>query len=126
MMLTLSTYKMRGLTMLRYQPTIGWKMLCFVHFVRVLSLPPYHKFQCSCSRLDHIFNYMHPQAILIDGSIDEETFFIRGAQQHANVKKTTLIELPRKAAKRLAWLAKLDSQALHSKTARLSANIRHY
>ncbi|KAI2606892.1 uncharacterized protein GGS25DRAFT_522410 [Hypoxylon fragiforme] len=61
----------------------------------------------------HIFNYMHPQAILIDGSIDEETFFIRGAQQHANVKKTTLIELPRKAAKRLAWLAKLDSQALH-------------
>ncbi|KAI1776910.1 hypothetical protein F4818DRAFT_412261 [Hypoxylon cercidicola] len=60
----------------------------------------------------HVFNYMHPQAILVDGSSDEEPFFLRGAQQHSNAKKNTLIELPRKAAKRLVWLTKLDSQAL--------------
>ncbi|KAI1762905.1 hypothetical protein GGR53DRAFT_395880 [Hypoxylon sp. FL1150] len=60
----------------------------------------------------HIFNYMHPQAILVDGSSDEEPFFLRGAQQHSNAKKDTLIELPRKATKRLMWLTKLDSQAL--------------
>ncbi|KAI0387854.1 hypothetical protein F5Y04DRAFT_286815 [Hypomontagnella monticulosa] len=60
----------------------------------------------------HIFNYMHPQAIFIDGSSDEEPFFLRGAQQHENVKKNTLIELPRKSAKKLEWLTKLDSQAL--------------
>ncbi|KAI1210924.1 uncharacterized protein F4807DRAFT_459153 [Annulohypoxylon truncatum] len=60
----------------------------------------------------HIFNYMHPQAIFIDGSIDEETFFLRAAQQHSKAKKNTLIELPRRSAKRLEWLTKLDSQAL--------------
>ncbi|OTB08170.1 hypothetical protein M426DRAFT_317274 [Hypoxylon sp. CI-4A] len=60
----------------------------------------------------HIFNYMHPQAILVDGSNDEETFFLRGARQHVNVKKNTLIELPHMAAKRLQWMTKLDSQAL--------------
>ncbi|KAI0014427.1 hypothetical protein F4779DRAFT_10682 [Xylariaceae sp. FL0662B] len=60
----------------------------------------------------HIFMYMHPQAILIDGSNDEETFFSRGARQQATVKKTTLIELPPNSAKRLDWLTKLDSAAL--------------
>ncbi|KAI1377732.1 hypothetical protein F4677DRAFT_45827 [Hypoxylon crocopeplum] len=60
----------------------------------------------------HIFNYMHPQAILIDGSNDEERFFLQAAQQHSNAKKNTLIELPRRAGKRLEWLTKLDSQAL--------------
>ncbi|KAI1461317.1 hypothetical protein F4805DRAFT_453745 [Annulohypoxylon moriforme] len=60
----------------------------------------------------HIFNYMHPQAIFIDGSSDEEPFFLRAAQQHSKAKKNTLIELPRRSAKRLEWLTKLDSQAL--------------
>ncbi|KAI8963882.1 hypothetical protein F5Y11DRAFT_346132 [Daldinia sp. FL1419] len=62
--------------------------------------------------LHHIFYYMHPQAIFIDGSNDEEPFFLRAAQQHTNVKKNTLIELPRGSGKRLEWLTKLDSQAL--------------
>ncbi|KAI1103118.1 hypothetical protein F4804DRAFT_244371 [Jackrogersella minutella] len=60
----------------------------------------------------HIFNYMHPQAIFIDGSSDEEPFFLRAARQHSDAKKNTLIELPRRSAKRLEWLTKLDSQAL--------------
>ncbi|KAI1386424.1 uncharacterized protein F4822DRAFT_316228 [Hypoxylon trugodes] len=61
----------------------------------------------------HIYNYMHPQAILVDGSNDEEPFFLRAARQHSEVKKNTLIELPYRPAKRLEWLTKLDSQALH-------------
>ncbi|KAI1083430.1 hypothetical protein F5B20DRAFT_568613 [Whalleya microplaca] len=60
----------------------------------------------------HIFMYMHPQAILVDGSDDEESFFLRGARQHVKVKKPTLIELPPNSAKRLDWLTKLDSTAL--------------
>ena len=64
---------------------------------------------------DHIFNSMHPQAIFIDGSSDEEPFFLRAAQQHSKAKKNTLIELPRKSAKRLEWLTKLDSQSLRGK-----------
>lgn len=67
------------------------------------------------SILDHVFYYMHPQAIFVDGSSDEEPFFLRAVQQHANVKKNTLIELPRGSGKRLEWLTKLDSQALRSK-----------
>ncbi|KAK6957729.1 hypothetical protein Daesc_000517 [Daldinia eschscholtzii] len=62
--------------------------------------------------LHHIFQYMHPQAIFVDGSSDEESFFLRGVHQHVNVKKNTLIELPRGSGKRLQWLTKLDSQAL--------------
>ncbi|KAI1142367.1 hypothetical protein F5Y05DRAFT_370698 [Hypoxylon sp. FL0543] len=62
----------------------------------------------------HIFNYMHPQAILIDGSSNEESYFLRAARQHSSAKKNTLIELPRGSAKRLEWLTKLDSKALRS------------
>ncbi|KAI5868471.1 hypothetical protein GGS23DRAFT_32064 [Durotheca rogersii] len=61
----------------------------------------------------HIYNYMHPQATFVDGSSDEEPFFLRAAQQHTSVKQNTLIELPRKSAKGLEWLSKLDSQSLH-------------
>ncbi|KAL7627483.1 hypothetical protein AAE478_001676 [Parahypoxylon ruwenzoriense] len=71
----------------------------------------------------HIYNYMHPQAILVDGSSDEEPFFLRAAQQHMNAKKNTLIELPRKSAKRLEWITKLDSQALRIE---LSPQFFHY
>ncbi|KAI0171817.1 hypothetical protein GGR52DRAFT_442006 [Hypoxylon sp. FL1284] len=62
--------------------------------------------------MHHTFIYMHPQAILVDGSNDEDSFLIRGVQQHSRAKKSTLIELPRRAAKKLMWLTKLDSQAL--------------
>ncbi|KAI1409611.1 hypothetical protein F5Y13DRAFT_89239 [Hypoxylon sp. FL1857] len=62
----------------------------------------------------HIFNYMHPQAILIDGSSNEEPFFLRAAQQHSSARKNTLIELPRGSARKLQWLTKLDSQALRA------------
>ncbi|KAI1168314.1 hypothetical protein F5B18DRAFT_658626 [Nemania serpens] len=60
----------------------------------------------------HINAYMHPQAIIIDGSTDEEAIFVRGVRQHVNVSKTTVIELPRLASKSLGWITKLDSTAL--------------
>ncbi|KAI8624562.1 hypothetical protein F5Y19DRAFT_490941 [Xylariaceae sp. FL1651] len=56
--------------------------------------------------------YMHPQAIIVDGSSDEEGFFARAVRQHVKVSRTTLIELPRKAAKALAWVTKVDSASL--------------
>ncbi|KAI1470681.1 uncharacterized protein F4812DRAFT_418612 [Daldinia caldariorum] len=62
--------------------------------------------------LHHIFQYMHPQAIFVDGSSNEEAFFLRGVHQHVDAKKNTLIELPHGSGKRLQWLTKLDSQAL--------------
>ncbi|KAI3318321.1 hypothetical protein HD806DRAFT_318366 [Xylariaceae sp. AK1471] len=60
----------------------------------------------------HINNYMHPQAIFFDGSNDEELFFTQGVRQHVQVSKTTLVELPKRAAKALNWITKVDSAAL--------------
>ncbi|KAF2968421.1 hypothetical protein GQX73_g5151 [Xylaria multiplex] len=60
----------------------------------------------------HLNAYIHPQAIILDASNDEETFFTRGVKQHVKVSKTTLIELPRLASKSLSWITMLDSAAL--------------
>ncbi|KAI0813948.1 hypothetical protein GGR55DRAFT_701706 [Xylaria sp. FL0064] len=60
----------------------------------------------------HINAYMHPQAIIIDGSDQEEAFFTRGVRQHVKVTRTTLIEFPRLAIKSLDWITRLDSAAL--------------
>ncbi|KAJ2973102.1 hypothetical protein NUW58_g9025 [Xylaria curta] len=62
--------------------------------------------------LHHIHTYMHPQAIILDGSNDQEVFFTRGLKQHVKVSKTTVVELPRLASKSLNWITKLDSGAL--------------
>lgn len=64
--------------------------------------------------MSHVQLYMHPQAIIIDGTNDEENFLKKGMRTHAKSSQTTLIELPKRGAKRLAWLTKLDSASLSS------------
>ncbi|KAK7757699.1 hypothetical protein SLS62_000077 [Diatrype stigma] len=64
--------------------------------------------------LHHIHMYMHPQAIIVDASSDEEVFLGRGAQQHVKVTGNTLIELPKNSGKALEWMTKLDSVALRA------------
>lgn len=59
---------------------------------------------------------MHPQAIIVDGTNNEEAYFTRGLKQHLKVSKTSLIELPRFSPKSLDWITKLDNAALRSKT----------
>ncbi|KAI0199249.1 hypothetical protein F4808DRAFT_462031 [Astrocystis sublimbata] len=60
----------------------------------------------------HIHNYMHPQAIIVDGSSDEDVYFLQGLKQHERKFGTTLIELPRWGSKSLGWITKLDSASL--------------
>ncbi|KAI1337395.1 hypothetical protein F5Y15DRAFT_417862 [Xylariaceae sp. FL0016] len=60
----------------------------------------------------HINNYMHPQAIMVDGSNNEEGFFTQAVRQHVKATGNTLIELPQKSTKSLSWMTRLDSQAL--------------
>lgn len=62
----------------------------------------------------HIFMWMHPQAIMIDGSGWEEYFFTKAARTHVKATSNTLIELPY-SVQNLLWLTKLDSRALHGK-----------
>jgi hypothetical protein len=56
--------------------------------------------------------FMHPQAIIIDGTNTEESFFLRGMRKQASQLKTTVIDLPEDAGRRLGWIAKLDSASL--------------
>lgn len=65
--------------------------------------------------IDHINTYMHPQAIIVDASEQEERFFRRGVRAQAKASGNTLIELPVDSAKDLMWLTKLDSASVHSK-----------
>lgn len=61
---------------------------------------------------DHINTYMHPQAILVDSTGDEEEYFLRGMRDQVKTTKAALIELPAKPGSRLSWMTKLDSSAL--------------
>ncbi|KXJ92173.1 hypothetical protein Micbo1qcDRAFT_233477 [Microdochium bolleyi] len=60
----------------------------------------------------HIHTYVHPQAIFIDASSDEDSFFLRGARQQSDAVGNTLIEMPSNSARKLSWVSKLNAQAL--------------
>lgn len=62
----------------------------------------------------HVKLYMHPQAIIIDGSNTEDAYLQSGMRTFAESSQTSLLELPTRGAHRLAWLTKLDSASLSS------------
>lgn len=61
---------------------------------------------------------MHPQAIIIDSSSIEESYFLSGIRDKIRDTEATLIELSEKTAQRFSWLSKLDSSALAGKSTR--------
>lgn len=67
----------------------------------------------------HIFMWMHPQAIIIDGSGWEEYFLTKAATTHVKATGNTLIELPY-AVHDLLWLTKLDSRSLRGMCFRIN------
>ena len=56
--------------------------------------------------------YMHPQAVIIDGTDSEDVFFLKSMRSQSADMKATLIELPENAAMDISWFTKLDSSAL--------------
>lgn len=56
--------------------------------------------------------YMHPQAVIIDGSNTEETFLHLAMRTKTHSLNIPLIELPKSAPNHLAWMTKLDSASL--------------
>lgn len=62
--------------------------------------------------LNHINNFVHPQAVLIDGTSTEDRFFVKAFRERAGSLGRTLIELPGNAEQTLMWLTQLDSSAL--------------
>jgi len=61
---------------------------------------------------DHLHTYVHPQAMIVDGSDSEEAFFTDSVWEQAGELKIPLIEIPERGANKLPYLAKLDSASL--------------
>lgn len=61
---------------------------------------------------DYVNLYMHPQAIFVDSTSDEEEFFLLGVRDQVRGTSSALIELPRGPGESLAWVTKLDSASL--------------
>lgn len=71
------------------------------------------RMEVSCAAgFNHINSFVHPQATLIDGSGEEELFFMKGLKLKANNLGRTVIELPDKAEQTLRWITLLDSASL--------------
>ncbi|KAK2011517.1 hypothetical protein LZ32DRAFT_533693 [Colletotrichum eremochloae] len=68
--------------------------------------------QATIRALRHIHTYMHPQAIIVDGSDEEFLPFMKGMRDETRRLNTPLIELPANAWTHLSWLANLDSASL--------------
>ncbi|KKF97601.1 hypothetical protein CFO_g4 [Ceratocystis platani] len=77
------------------------------------SISTMSRMQTAAERaLYHINMYMHPQAVIIDGSRNEEAFFLNGFRDTADALKLPLIELPSNMPNEMSFLTKLDSVAL--------------
>ncbi|KAH8678921.1 hypothetical protein BGZ60DRAFT_402153 [Tricladium varicosporioides] len=61
---------------------------------------------------NHVNNFVHPQATLIDGSGEEEPFFLKGLKSRAVGLGRTVIELPPDVEQNMMWLTLLDSASL--------------
>lgn len=74
------------------------------------------RMEVSCSAgFNHINAFVHPQAVLIDASGDEDDFLLSAFRTRANVLDRTLIELPKNIEQNLMWIVQLDSAALSGK-----------
>ncbi|KAF5657080.1 hypothetical protein FHETE_10626 [Fusarium heterosporum] len=60
----------------------------------------------------YIDNFMHPQAIIIDSTRAEDSYFLQAARDQVPNTKSALIELPDRPETRLSWISKLDAAAL--------------
>jgi len=90
---------------------------CRVHFhdARPLSAEvlPLERQQTAVRwALRHINDFMHPQAVLVD-TTNEEQWFVDVAKEKTNQFQTTLIQLSEKSMGDLKWITRLSSGSLH-------------
>ncbi|KAK0390955.1 hypothetical protein NLU13_0458 [Sarocladium strictum] len=60
----------------------------------------------------HIAVYMHPQALFIDSTAAEASWFLAGVRDQLRSHNIALIELPDRPHLRMGWVAELDSASL--------------
>jgi hypothetical protein len=66
--------------------------------------------------LAHINHFMHPQAVFIDKSEEEDEYFVRAMREKARDLNKPLIELPENSVEDLMWMTRLDSGSLAGKS----------
>ncbi|KAI9842516.1 MAG: hypothetical protein M1837_007110 [Sclerophora amabilis] len=71
--------------------------------------------------LGHIDDFMHPQAIILDDSGQEEAEFLRSFRDKARELGKTVINLPGDAAENMMWITRLDSGSLSGTQAPLNS-----
>lgn len=75
------------------------------------------RMEVSCSAgLKHINSFVHPQAVIVDASGDENDYLISAFKTRANALDITLIELPANVEQNLMWIVQLDSASLSAWT----------
>ncbi|KAF1936174.1 hypothetical protein EJ02DRAFT_470644 [Clathrospora elynae] len=62
----------------------------------------------------HINTYLHPQAAIMDDSLLENLFFVRGMRSKTTVLNIPLIEVPKDGAEDFTWSTRLDAGSLKS------------
>ncbi|KZF23130.1 hypothetical protein L228DRAFT_281881 [Xylona heveae TC161] len=62
--------------------------------------------------LNHLNEYIHPQAIITDAQTAEEEFFTKSIQEKAEDIGRPVIFVPKDAVERLKWITRLDSGSL--------------
>lgn len=62
--------------------------------------------------MEHIEGFIHPQVIITDDSIAEDTWFTRQMRLKAKQYDWPIIELPTRKQDRLKWITRLEARAL--------------
>jgi hypothetical protein len=64
--------------------------------------------------LTHIQSYLHPQVAIIDDSVSEDAFFVRGIRAKAKTLGIPVIEIPKDCWQNFMWMTRLDAGSLRS------------
>ena len=62
--------------------------------------------------LVHVDNFIEPQVIIVDGSGQEDSFFINSIRRKTHDMSKTLIELPADVTENMMWITRLDAGSL--------------
>ena len=66
------------------------------------------------SALSHIQSFLHPQVAVMDDSLSEDAFFVRGIRNKTDLLGMPLIEVPKDKWEDYMWMTRLDAGSLKS------------
>ncbi|KAK5143920.1 hypothetical protein LTR04_001727, partial [Oleoguttula sp. CCFEE 6159] len=62
--------------------------------------------------LAHINTFVHPQVVIMDDSLQEDVFFVKGIRSGGKKVERPIIELPQDGLEKMMWMTRLDSGSL--------------